>query len=135
MVECQITIVESELQLSLDSLYFSFWPTMIFHQTLAASIRHRIQIFIQDGINKLPLQAKLVVSNHHSKCLSKGKITMMEICSKSDVDPFCRQPLNGDLISSLCEITIWIFQLVLIKHLNHALYSRGKMRGWCLSLP
>jgi hypothetical protein len=59
------------------------------------------------GSMSFPRKLKLVVSNHHSKCLSKGKFTMMEICSKSDADPFCRQPLNGDLISSLCESTIF----------------------------
>jgi hypothetical protein len=84
------------------------------------------------GSMSFPLKLKLVVSNHHSKCLSKGKITMVEICSKLDADPFCCQPLNGDLISRFWEITISLFHLVIIKFLDHTLDSRGKMRGRCL---
>jgi hypothetical protein len=41
---------------------------------------------------------------------------MMEIWSKSDADPSYRQPLNGDLISILCEGTTF---LVKIKFLDH----------------
>jgi hypothetical protein len=124
----------TESRLSSTSLT---WLTMIFfHQTPTASIylAYNTNIYTR-GARRASLQAKLVVSNHHSKCLSNGKITMMEICSKSDADPSYRQPLNGDLISSLCEGTTWLFQLVIIKCLDHAFDSRGKMRGWCLSLP
>jgi hypothetical protein len=86
----------------------SFLPTLYY----LTSTFLTIQIFIPEGLYDLPSQDTLVVSNHHSKCLSKGKITMMEIFSKSDADPFFHQPINGDLISSLCKRTTWLFQLV-----------------------
>jgi hypothetical protein len=108
MVKFQITIVESELQL----IFFSL---PLHHTTnLFPLYFETIQIFVQEWINELPSQAKLVVSNHHSKCLSKGKIIMMEICSKSDENPFYHQTLTDDLFSSLCKSTIWLFHLDLI---------------------
>jgi hypothetical protein len=60
------------------------------------SLLETIQEFIQER-----LDAKLVVSNHHPKCLTMRKITMIEILSKSDADPSHSQPLNGDLIYNL----------------------------------
>jgi len=136
MAEYQITNIwvwtVTESRLSSTSLT---WITIIFHQTLAASIRHTIHRFIQEGLNEVSSQDKLVVSNHHSKCLSNGKITMMEICSKSDADPSYHQPLDGDLISNMWEGKTWLFQLVITKFLDHDFDSQGKMRGWRLSLP
>jgi hypothetical protein len=52
---------------------------------------------------------------------------MMEILSESDVDPSYHQPLNGDLIYSLCEGTTWLYKFVSINFLNHALiFSKEK---------
>jgi hypothetical protein len=60
MVECQFTMSDSGLPQSLDYQQFP----------LLSSIGNTIQIFIQDGLEDIPSKLKLVVSNHHSKCLT-----------------------------------------------------------------
>jgi len=108
-----ITIWESKLQLSLNSLCFSPYLLCIYPLGLPTSTGNNTRVYTR-GSQWFSLQAKIVVSNHHSKHLSNGQITMMEICSKSDADPSYHQPLNGDLISSLWEGPTWLFQLVII---------------------
>jgi hypothetical protein len=119
----KLQMFESELQLSLEPLCFSPYTHFSFSFPSLFSTCNNTRVYTI-GARRASLQAKLVVSNHHSKRLSNGKITMMEICSKSDENPSYCQPLNGDLISSLCEGITWLFQPVSINFLDHSLYSR-----------
>jgi len=69
-----ITIYESRLQLSLDSpqpplLAYNYFSS-ISRSLSTTSTGHTIQRFIQEGLDELSLQAMVVVSNHHSKCLT-----------------------------------------------------------------
>jgi hypothetical protein len=117
-----ITICESRLQLHLVSSSNIYLLSL----SMMYALLETIQEFIQEGLDELSLQAKLVVSNHHSKRMSNGNITMMEILSESHADPSYRQPLNGDLIYSLCEGTTCLYQPVSINCLNHKLDSQRK---------
>jgi hypothetical protein len=99
MVECQITMVESELQLSLGSLHFS---SNLSTQPIQPSNWENTKIYTRGARMSFPCKLTNGVKITIPRLIERPNYNDGNL-PKSDVNPICRQPINGDLISCLCE--------------------------------